>query len=205
MTRPTLFASTQSSNAVRALLTAAHLGVDIDVKLVQLGSLEDRAAIAAVNPNGKIPVLVEGDFVLWESNAINQYFCDQCAGQTLLPSAPRARAEVQRWLYWITAHFGAVTGGLNFERYVKRLTGRGEAHPHAVAGHEAGFHQFARVIDDHLASREYLANEALSLADSLAAVLIHTENALYPIAGYAHLLAHRGRIRGLPAWKKVFP
>ncbi len=206
MTKPQLYASLQSSNAVRTLVTAAHLGVELDVRMLQLGSPDDRRAVAEVNPNGKIPVLVEGDYVLWESNAINEYLCDRTAGQTLLPSEARAKAEVHRWLYWITAHFGTVTGGLNFERFVKKLTGRGEADPAAVAAHEAGFHQFARVVDAHLATRAYLANDALSLADySLAAVLIHAENAQYPMAGYAHLAAHRERIRALPAWKKVFP
>jgi len=207
MTKPILYASTQSSNAVRTLLIAAHLGVDLDIKMLQLGSPEDRVAIAAVNPNRKIPVLVEGDFVLWESNAINEYFCDQHTPvQTLLTTAPRARAEVHRWLYWITADFGAATSGLNFERFVKRFTGSGAADPGAIAAHEAAFHQFARMIDSHLAHHEYLANDALSLADySLAEVLIHTENAMYPIACYAHLTPHRGRLRELPAWKKVFP
>jgi glutathione S-transferase len=206
MSKPTLFASPQSSNAVRTLVTAAHLGVDLDVRMVQLASPTDRAAVAAVNPNGKIPVLVEGDFVLWESNAINEYLCDRTPGQTLLPAAPRAKAEVHRWLYWITAHLGVVTGGLNFERFVKRIIGRGEPDPQAIAGHEAGFHQFARVVDAHLAGRAFLANDALSLADySLAATLIHAEDAAYPIAGYAHLGAHRARVRELPAWKRVFP
>ncbi|CAN5655911.1 glutathione S-transferase N-terminal domain-containing protein [soil metagenome] len=205
MIKRLLYASLQSSNAVRTLLTAARLGIEHEVRMVQLGNPDDRKAIAGVNPNGKIPVLVEGDYVLWESNAIDEYLCDLTPGQTLLPAAPRAKAEVHRWLYWITAHFGVVAGGLNFERFVKQVTGRGEADPVAVAGHEAGFHQFARVVDSHLANHEYLANDALSLADySLASVLLNAETAAYPIAGYAHLVAHRARIRALPAWRQVF-
>ena len=205
MSKPLLYASRQSSNAVRALLTAALLGSDLEIRLVDLANPADRSALAGVNPNGKIPVLVEPDFVLWESHAISEYLCDLAPGQTLLPGQPRPRAEVHRWLYWISAHLGTVTGGLNYERFVKRLTGRGEPDPHAVASHEAGFHQLARVLDAHLAQHAFLANEALSLADySLAATLLHAETATYPIAGYAHVLAHRERIRTLPAWLQVF-
>ncbi len=205
MIKPILYASRQSSSSVRTLLTAAHLGSDLELRLVDLTKPADRGALASVNPNGKIPVLVEPGFVLWESHAISEYLCDLSPGQTLLPGQPRPRAEVHRWLYWITAPFGNVTGGLNYERFVKRLTGRGEPDPQAVASHEAGFHQLARVLDAHLADHAYLANEALSVADySLAAVLLHTETAAYPIGGYAHVLAHRERIRTLPVWQQVF-
>lgn len=207
MTKPILHARPPSSNAVQPLLSAADRELDLDLEVLQPGSPEDRAALAAVNPNGKIPVLGEDDVTSWASNAINECFGEQCSpGQTRLPSVLRAKDEVHRWVYWITAHFGAATGGLSFERFVKCLTGRGEAEPQPGAAHEADFHQFARVIDSHVAHREYFANGAPRLADySFAAVLIHTENAMYPIASYRHLVAHRTAIRGLPAWKKVFP
>ncbi len=60
--------------------------------------------MAAVNPNTKVPVLVDGDFVLWESSAINAYLCSKAPGQMLLPTDPRELAEVNRWLLWTTAH-----------------------------------------------------------------------------------------------------
>jgi len=55
----------------------------------------------AMNPNARIPTLVEGDFVLWESNSIMRYLCLAHGGGTpIYPVAPRARAAVDRWLDW---------------------------------------------------------------------------------------------------------
>src|SRR6266851_3847832 len=54
----------------------------------------------ARNPNGLVPVIVDGDFVLWESNSIIRYLANKWAAGALLPRAPQARAEVDRWIDW---------------------------------------------------------------------------------------------------------
>jgi len=86
-----------------------HLGVDLEVVTINLADQAMRAKVAALNPNSKIPVFVEGDFVLWESNAINQYLCD-VTRPDLIPTEPRAKAEVNRWLFWQTAHMSPAVG-----------------------------------------------------------------------------------------------
>ncbi len=198
-----LYSSPLSSNARRTVVVAAHLGIDVELVPVRLGDPAARSRLAAINPNHKIPVLVEGDFVLWESNAINAYFCDLVPGQTLLPAAPREKADVLRWLFWQAAHLSPACGGFNFEHIVKKMMGTGEPDPVALAGHAAAFHQFAKVIDRHLATHRWLANEALSLADyALAATLLHAVPALYPIEAYEHLRGHVARVHDLPAWRQ---
>lgn len=54
----------------------------------------------ALNPNGQVPVLVDGDFALWESNAILIYLADKAGGDRLLPSDARQRARALQWLGW---------------------------------------------------------------------------------------------------------
>jgi glutathione S-transferase len=54
----------------------------------------------ARNPNGLVPVIVDGDFVLWESNSIIRYLSNKWAAHALLPREPQARAEVDRWIDW---------------------------------------------------------------------------------------------------------
>ncbi|AIO69979.1 glutathione S-transferase family protein [Burkholderia oklahomensis] len=56
----------------------------------------------ALNPNGLVPVLADGDFVLWESNAIVRYLANQYGGAHLYPAAPHGRARVDQWLDWQT-------------------------------------------------------------------------------------------------------
>ncbi len=61
----------------------------------------DEPDYLAKNPNGRVPTLVQGDFVLWESNSIMRYIALAYGGtSTLYPSAPKARAGMERWLDW---------------------------------------------------------------------------------------------------------
>ncbi|MDP5008705.1 MAG: glutathione S-transferase N-terminal domain-containing protein, partial [Glaciimonas sp.] len=53
-----------------------------------------------LNPNALVPVIQDGDFVLWESNVICRYLCAQHQRIDLLPSAPKDRAEVEKWMDW---------------------------------------------------------------------------------------------------------
>ena len=205
MTTRQLYGNKMSSNSRRVEVAIAHLGIPVETVRVDFGDTAARTKLTALNPNNKIPVLVEGDLVLWESNAINAYLCGSTPGQRLLPNEPGKRAEVERWLYWITAHFAVAAGGLNFENMVKRFMPKPvDADPKLVAYHTALFHQFAKVVDAHLAKHEWLANDALSLADiSLTSTLIHQGRASYPIAEYRNLLAHDARVQDLPAWRAV--
>ena len=61
----------------------------------------------ARNPNGLVPVIVDGDFVLWESNTILRYLAGRHGASALLPSEPRARAEVEKWIDWQATEFNS--------------------------------------------------------------------------------------------------
>ena len=62
----------------------------------------------ALNPNGLVPVIADGDFVLWESNTILRYIAGRYGPASLLPRDPRARAEVEKWIDWQATEFNAV-------------------------------------------------------------------------------------------------
>jgi glutathione S-transferase len=196
-----LYSSQVSSNSRRVRVVAAALQLELEIIPIDLASSADRGKLAAVNPNNKVPVLVDGDFVLWESNAINAYLCSKVPAQTLLPSAPRERAEVERWLYWNAAHFAQAVAGLNFEHLVKGLMKLGGPDATAVANHERLFAQFAKVVDAHLGQHAWLANDRLSLADySLVSTLISAQTAKLPLDAYQRITALAARIHDRPEW-----
>ena len=194
-----------SSSARRAVVAALHL--DAPVELVEIGSLVEpavRQQIVALNPNGKIPVLVDEDFVLWESNAIMQYLADMTPGQTVYPTEPRARLEVNRWLFWCAQHWAPALGVLVFQNVIKPYIGAGEADPAELKRGEAETERFARVLDAHLARRQWIAAPTLTLADfAIASPLIAMDTAKLPLQPYAHIMSWFARVQALDAWKRA--
>ena len=100
-----LYVHPLSGNSRRALLVATHLELPVERIVVDLTKGEQKGpAHLARNPNGKLPVLDDGGFLLWESRAIMQYLADAVPGQTIYPRDRQARADVDRWLFWCASH-----------------------------------------------------------------------------------------------------
>jgi len=196
-----------SGNSRRVLLTAVHLGTQLERIVVDLPKGEQRAEPhLARNPNGRVPVLDDGGFLLWESRAIMQYLADKTPGQDLYPTGLAARADVNRWMFWCAAHMAPANTVLVFENFVKAVSGRGPADPVEVARGEALVAQTAQVLDAHLAGKTWVAQGRLTLADySLAASFALAGPAKLPISGFPNLLAWLGRVQELDAWTRTAP
>jgi len=202
-----LYFHPMSGNSRRVLLVATHLDIRLERVVVDLTNGEQRGAPhLGRNPNGRVPVLEDDGFVLWESRAIMQYLAEKTPGQTLLPTDARGRADVNRWLSWCGAHMAPANAILVQENFVKALTGRGPADPAEVARGAALFAQHAPILDAHLASRTWVAQDRLTLADfSLAAGFALAGPARLPIGDYANLRAWLGRVQELESWKRTAP
>jgi glutathione S-transferase len=195
-----------SSNSRRARITALLLGIQLEEIAVDLRDPAHREALAKLNANNKVPVLVDGDLVLWESIAIMQYFCDRTPGQKLYPSEPRARAEVNRWLSWTQAHLGPAIGNISWERVWKKFVSGDGPDETQVKRNEAFLAQFATVLDQHLAGRTWLAGDEMTLADiAVATPLMMTKLARLPLRPYQNIQAWYARVQELPAWKATEP
>ena len=202
-----LYTNPYSANARRVTMVALHLGVPLELHLVKnMKDPAEREPLLRLNPNGKVPVLVDGDFVLWESCAIMQYLAERTPGQTLYPAELRARQDVNRWLFWCVQHWAPALGVLNWENHVKPKMGFGPTNPAEVARGEAETARFAQVLDDHLAKRQWVCGGGLTLADfALAPTLADTAAANMPVTQYAHLQAWFGRMRELDVWRRTQP
>ena len=201
-----LYFHPMSGNSRRVLLVATHLDIPLERVVVDLTKGEQRGAPhLSRNPNGRVPVLEDDGFVLWESRAIMQYLAEKTPGQTLLPTDPRDRAEVTRWLFWCAAHMAPANTVLVLENFVKGLTGRTPDAAEIARG-EALVAQYAPILDAHLADRTWVAHDRVTLADfSLAASFALAGPARLPIAHHANLRAWLGRVQELDAWKRTVP
>jgi glutathione S-transferase len=194
-----------SFNARRAVMTALHLDAPVELVFVDLQKGAQRQPqFLKLNPNHKVPVLEDDGFVLWESHAIMQYLADKTPRQTLYPTETRARADVNRWLFWCAQHFSPAIGILNWEHAVKGLVGLGAADPAEVRRGEQLVREFAGILDAHLAGRDWICGDALSLADiAIAAPLASTVPAKLPVTDLANVQRWFGRMQTLEVWKKT--
>jgi glutathione S-transferase len=158
------FASSPNSRKVRALVYELDLHPTFVSLNVFKGEHKKSPELAAKNPNVKLPVLEDGDFTLWESNAILNYLAAQRPERGLSPLEPKRRAEVDRWLFWQTAHLGPPVTRVAIERFMKKITKRGEPDQAIVDAGVAEFAAACKVLDASLVGREYVAGE-LSVAD----------------------------------------
>ena len=115
----------ETMNPRKTCATAKHLGIRLEYEKIELGKGEQKhPAFLARNPNGKVPVLVDGDLTLWESLAIMVHLSN-VAGSDLWPANdPSRQVEVLRWTTWGSLHFGPHASVFYFERIIKpRLLG----------------------------------------------------------------------------------
>jgi glutathione S-transferase len=197
-----------SSNSRRVVMTAIHLNARLELVVVDLPGGEHRGSeYRRLNPNGKVPLLDDDGFHLWESHAIMQYLADRSPGQVLYPQDIQARADVNRWLFWSAYHFTPAVGVISRERVSKRMVGgSGRPDPVEIERGEAMLAAAARVLDAHLAGKQWIAQDALTLADlAIAAPLMHTAAAQLPVMGYENVQAWFARVQALEAWKKSGP
>lgn len=189
----------------RVLMAAHHLGTKLDLVLVDLTKGEQNSPeFLKLNPNHRVPVLEHDGFVLWESYAIMQYLADTASKQTLYPIDLRARADVNRWLFWCGQEFMPGAGILNWENTIKAMIGIGPADRVEVARGERLISDAATVLDHHLARAEWICCSGLSLADfAIAAPLADQDRAKFPVTELVHLQRWLKQVQSLEAWQST--
>jgi glutathione S-transferase len=202
-----LYGFPPSPNTWKVRAVAAHLGIPLALEFVDLTKGQSRTPqYLALNPTGRTPVLVDGDFTLWESTAIMQYLAS-LKPNALRPDDARSQADVVRWQSWYLQHWGPeACEPMLFERLVKRFLDLGPPDAAVLAKATEAFHKEAAVLDAHLSARPYLVGTGLTLADfSVVSPLVYAAEGELPVDGYPHLRDWSARILALPAWRETAP
>lgn len=195
-----------SSCSRRVMLAALHMGTPLELTEVNLLSEEDRRRLLKLNPNNKLPVLQDGEFTLWESCAIMQYLAERSDGQTLYPQHAQTRADINHWMFWAVQHFAPPISVMCYERIWKGLSGRGGPDEVELERADRQLAQFAAVLEQHLAGRQWMVGDQLSLADmALAPSLTFIQQAKLPLTRYPHMMAWLGRMTQLDTWQQTMP
>jgi len=168
-----------SANCYKVRLLLSQLGRDyerVPIDIFNGDTLTD--AYARINPFRSTPVLeIAPGRHLIESNAILVYLAD---GTPFLPEDRIERAEVVRWLIYEQTDVMPATGGLRFRLQTSRLT---DQDPEAQRRRQAGDEVLA-ILDDHLASRDFLVGDRYTIADIAVFGYVHVAHeAGYDLAG----------------------
>ena len=200
-----LYSIHNSNNCRRVNATIQHLGLEVEVIEQTMPGIKTPDYMG-LNPNGKVPSLVDGEFKLWESRAIMQYVASKKAGNTLWPADAKAQADIARWQFWEASHLSRGTGAYAFEKLFKKIFMKQDADPAAVAVGEKEWHTFAPVLNAQLETRKWIIGDVMTLADfSVGACFSYAEASGLPWDSYTHIKAWWSRLGEIPAWKNTAP
>ena len=183
-------------NGHKVSIALEELGLPYSLRVLDLSANEQKEPwFLAINPNGRIPVIVdhdEGGFAVFESGAILIYLAEKTG--RLMPQDARGRSRVLQWLMFQMGGIGPMMGQANvFFRYFP------EKIQPAIDRYQGEVKRLFRVLDGHLAKNEYLAGD-YSIADIANWAWVRTHNwSGVAIDDLPDLARWRDQIRARPA------
>ena len=186
-----------------ARLLASELGIPLKIVARDPRKGETRSPeYLAKNPNGRVPVLEEDGFVLWESPAILRYLAAKRPERALGGADAKTEGLVNQWLFWWTGGPEAAINALLWERIIKpKVLNRPGNDPGILADATARLSRFLPVLDRQLEARDYVIGP-LSIADfAMAPGLERGPDLLeFDVAPYRNIAAWLARLAAKPYW-----
>ena len=157
-----------SANVQKVTWACAELGVEFEREDYggAFGKVGD-PEYKELNPNSRVPTLVEDDFVLWESNAIVRYLAERHGQGSLCPSNARDKADADRWMDWQQTTVLGVMFPI-FWGLVR--TPEAERDLDAIENARTSGIGIWQILEDRLQGREYIVGDDLTMADIPVAI-----------------------------------
>jgi glutathione S-transferase len=167
-----------SSNVQKVMWAVGEAGVaHVHTELGGAFGGNREASFLALNPNGLVPAIQDGEVVMWESNAIVRYIAVKYGAGRLAPSNVAMRARADQWMDWqqTTVNAPMVTTFWGLIRTPE------EKRDHAaIAAGEARYAEVMAILDAQLAKTPYVAGDAFCMGDIPVAVMAHRYLYLFP-------------------------
>jgi glutathione S-transferase len=199
MSKPVLYGAS-SSRAVRSIWAIEETGIDYDHVPTNFQEQSKAPDYLAINPNGRIPTLVDGDLVLFESMAINLYLAKTYGGD-LYPDNAADEARAIQWSVWGISEIEPLQMRIVVQKF---FTPKEKKNPKAVEGAEKGLQRPLAVLDNHLADRTWLLGDKISIADiSLAGVMALLKQTQTDYSAHANVSRWANACYERPAWARA--
>lgn len=186
-----LYAFPFSPNSRKLVAMIHEYGLDVEIHAINFKEQEQKSAeFLAINPMGKVPALVDGDFKLWEGNAILMYLCDCFPEIEIAPTNARERADIERWLHWQNYHYAQAIGAF-FKS--DKVEAQKEIAP------------LLDVLERQLEGKDYITGK-LSPADfAIGAYSMGRAAAQVKWDGYSNINAWRERMESMQGFQSTSP
>lgn len=189
-----IYGADLSTPSCKVRFVANAVGLAYEYKKVDLVKGENRSeAHLRLHPGGKVPVIDDDGFVLFESNAIIRYLAEK---SPLYPSGLRQRAVVDQWMDFVSHHIATALGRVLFNRVFAPFL-KVEVDERGLSEGLSFLERFLPVVDTPLKERRYLAGSELTLADfNLLSALDPAEVAQVDLSGYLNITRWRKDLQG---------
>lgn len=188
----------KQSSGFRSYWLLEELGVAYEQVVVNFQAGEHKSAeYLKLNPNGKVPTLVDGEFVLWESMAINSYLLEK-TGSDLGGRTLEERALITQWSLWAAIHLHSSLDPLIMQ--VWRKTPDNDETKNA----RETMPRWLTILNAHLNGREYMVGDRFSTADiNVYSSVMGVKFVNYDVSEYPNIVAWMARLETRPAMQKV--
>ena len=190
----------RSGNCYKVRLTAALLGLALERREYDIMKGETRTPdfLGKVNANGRIPVLQAGDRFIPESNAACFYLAD---GSALVPADRFGRADMLRWMFFEQYNHEPNVATMRFWAAFVGEANLTDAQRAQIPGKRAAGEAALRVMDEHLAGRDFFVGETLTLADVALYAYTHVaESGGFRLGDYPAVGAWLKRVEAAPGY-----
>ena len=169
-----IFADPITVNCRKVLAGLSLMDVPYELVHVDYFKGEQKSAeYLAVNPNASLPAMKDGDFVLWESNAILQYAADKYNVTNQYPKDLKTRSDINRWMLWESSSWFPSCYVFLVENCVKPLLGA-QPDQAVLDAQLQTFHKLASILDERLKAHQWIAGtDQPSIADIALAAPMH--------------------------------
>lgn len=199
----TVYGRANSSNVRKVLWLLDELGVTFDRLDYGRGYQSTRTPeFLALNPNGLVPTIVDGDTVIWESHAILRYLAARYGPDSWYPAELGRRAIVEQWLDWQIAH---VQGPMRDLFFGLHLDAAPENAPERIAKAAETTNQLFGILDQQLQKTgAYVAGAEPTIADCALGMMVHRWYALdVPRADLNAIKRYHDLLSTRPAFQKA--
>ena len=190
-----------SPNPQKVTFALKELGLDCEIVPVDLAKGEHRQpAFLALNPLGRVPVLVDGDLTLPELHAILAYLGEKTG--RLWPISAAGRAEALRWLFFLSQHIMPPAGEVAL-RFRAKLFGRPVDEPTVKRGEEA-LPPVLTILEDHVARNKWMMDGEFGLVDcAYCPVLNVIEKSGFGFSEFPKVAAYLDACRARRTWEQT--